>query len=240
MTGACRSDHRGMSPADRSSGRPHRICGRSPSQRPRHGTRGSLKGALIAIVTLTRGYPRAPFGWSGTLGTVPMIADGSLLRSEGETWGPVSPDDVHETGVSAGGQFGIPRVTAEPSRSSELEERPGHGARSEVFVACTRIGPAADANSSKISWELVAVAGDPEAFTQALRVGPGARRDRWFPRALVQPRERHRTLITRRPAHSRIGPPAGAAPSTRQARAPEDHTQFSGVVGLKYSNSWIG
>ena len=29
-----------------------------------------------------------------------MISDGSLLRSGGETWGPVSPDNVHETGVS--------------------------------------------------------------------------------------------------------------------------------------------
>jgi hypothetical protein len=87
--------------------------------------------------------------------------------------GSVWPHNVHETGVSAGGQLGIPRVAAEPSRSSKLEERPGHGARSEVFVACTRIGPAPDANSSKISSELVAVAGDPEAFTQALRVGSG-------------------------------------------------------------------
>ena len=29
--------------------------------------------------------------------TVPMMADGSLLRSGGETWGPVSPENVHET-----------------------------------------------------------------------------------------------------------------------------------------------
>jgi hypothetical protein len=58
-----------------------------------------------------RSYPRAPFGWSGTLGTVPMIADGSLLRSEGETRGPVSPDNVHETGVSPGGQSRSPLVS---------------------------------------------------------------------------------------------------------------------------------
>jgi len=67
-----------------------------------------VKGALIAIVALTRGFPRAPFGWSGTPGTVPMMADGSLLRSGSETWGPVSPDNVHETGVSPGGRSGSP------------------------------------------------------------------------------------------------------------------------------------
>jgi hypothetical protein len=42
-----------------------------------------------------------------------MMADGSLLRSGGETWGPVSPDNVHETGVSPGGQSGSPIVAAE-------------------------------------------------------------------------------------------------------------------------------
>jgi hypothetical protein len=64
--------------------------------------RQCLKGALIPIVALTRGYPRAPFGWSGTPGTVHVIADGSLLRSGGETWGPVSPDNVEKTGDSPG------------------------------------------------------------------------------------------------------------------------------------------
>jgi hypothetical protein len=29
-----------------------------------------------------------------------MMSDVSLLRSGGETWGPVSADNVHETGVS--------------------------------------------------------------------------------------------------------------------------------------------
>jgi hypothetical protein len=54
-----------------------------------------------------------------------MMTNGSLLRSGGETWGPVSPDNVHETGVS-------PRWTVSGSwprgrsRSSEHEERPGH------------------------------------------------------------------------------------------------------------------
>jgi hypothetical protein len=42
-----------------------------------------------------------------------MMADGSLLRSGGETWGPVSPDNVHETGVSPGGRSGSPIVAAE-------------------------------------------------------------------------------------------------------------------------------
>ena len=46
--------------------------------------------------------------------TVPMMSDGSLLRSGGETWGPVSPDNVHETGVSLhrGRQGGAVRANA--------------------------------------------------------------------------------------------------------------------------------
>src|SRR6266508_3290918 len=36
------------------------------------------------------------------------MAEGSRLRSRGETWGPVSPDHVHETGVSPGGRSGSP------------------------------------------------------------------------------------------------------------------------------------
>jgi hypothetical protein len=31
----------------------------------------TLKGALIPIVALTRGFPLAPFGWSGTRGPFP-------------------------------------------------------------------------------------------------------------------------------------------------------------------------
>jgi len=38
-----------------------------------------------------------------------MMADGSLLGSGGETWGPVSPDNVHETGVWAPCTAWIPR-----------------------------------------------------------------------------------------------------------------------------------
>jgi hypothetical protein len=60
-----------------------------------------------------------------------MMADGSLLRSGGETWEPVWPDNVQKTGVSPGGQSGPPIVAAE---AEQVERRPGHGSRSEVFV----------------------------------------------------------------------------------------------------------
>ena len=66
-----------------------------------------------------QGFPLAPFGWSGTPETVPMMADGPLLRSGGETWGPVSPDNVHETGVSPQWTFRISVETAE----AQLVER---------------------------------------------------------------------------------------------------------------------
>jgi hypothetical protein len=50
--------------------------------------------------------------------------------------GPVSPDNVHETGVSPPlDSLGPPSWPPRRSRSSELEEGPGHGARSEVLVA---------------------------------------------------------------------------------------------------------
>jgi hypothetical protein len=42
-----------------------------------------------------------------------MMADGSLLRSGGETWGPVSPDNVEKTGVWSIGQPGFLVVAAE-------------------------------------------------------------------------------------------------------------------------------
>jgi hypothetical protein len=51
-----------------------------------------------------QGFPSGSVRLVPNPGTVPMMADGSLLRSGGETWGPVSPDNVHETGVSPGGQ----------------------------------------------------------------------------------------------------------------------------------------
>jgi hypothetical protein len=57
-----------------------------------------------------------------------MMADGSLLRSGGETWGPVSPDNVQETGVLPGGQRGFPVVAAPPSKSSEVTRQDLKGA----------------------------------------------------------------------------------------------------------------
>jgi hypothetical protein len=45
------------------------------------------EGSLVPIVALTRVSLWPPIGWSET-------GDGSLLRSGGETWGPVPPDNV--------------------------------------------------------------------------------------------------------------------------------------------------
>jgi hypothetical protein len=44
-----------------------------------------------------------------------MMADESLLRSGGETWGAVSPDNVHESGVSPGGRSGSPSWPPRPT-----------------------------------------------------------------------------------------------------------------------------
>jgi hypothetical protein len=60
-----------------------------------------------------RGFPSGSVRLVRNPGTVPMMADGSLLRSGGETWGPVSPDNVQETGVWPGGQSEFPIVVAE-------------------------------------------------------------------------------------------------------------------------------
>ncbi len=60
--------------------------------------------------------------------------DGSLLRSGSETWGPVSPDNVHETGVSPGGQSGSPIVAAEAEQVERTRRKTWSRARSEVFV----------------------------------------------------------------------------------------------------------
>ena len=68
-----------------------------------------------------------------------MMADGSLLRSGGETWGPVSPDNVHETGVSPGGRFGSPIVAAEAEQVERKSKKDlVTGPRSEVFVPFRR------------------------------------------------------------------------------------------------------
>jgi hypothetical protein len=47
-----------------------------------------------------------------------MMADGSLLRSGGETWGPVSPDNVEKTGVWSIEQTGFP---VWPPRTEQVE-----------------------------------------------------------------------------------------------------------------------
>jgi len=91
------------------------------------------------IVALTRGFPLAPFGRSGTPETVPMMADGSQLRSRGETWGPVSPDNVHKTGVSPGGRSGSPSWPPEAEQAERTRRKPWSRARSR-FLCPT--GPA--------------------------------------------------------------------------------------------------
>jgi hypothetical protein len=59
-----------------------------------------------------------------------MMANGSLLRSGGETWGPVSPDNVHETGVLPGGQSGSLIVPAEAEQVERTRRKPWSRARS--------------------------------------------------------------------------------------------------------------
>jgi hypothetical protein len=48
--------------------------------------------------------------------------------------GPMSPDNVYETGVSPRGRMGSRSWAPGPSRSSELEEKTWSRARSEFFV----------------------------------------------------------------------------------------------------------
>jgi hypothetical protein len=57
----------------------------------------------------------------------PWPGRGSGTPSLYGPWGPVWPDNVHETGVLPVGQCGFRSEPPRPSRSSELEERPGHG-----------------------------------------------------------------------------------------------------------------
>jgi hypothetical protein len=63
-----------------------------------------------------------------------MMVDGSLLQSGGETWGPVWPDNVHETGVSLDGQSAFPIVAARRSRSSNSKNDLVKGPDPRVFV----------------------------------------------------------------------------------------------------------
>ncbi len=76
----------------------------------------SLKGALIPIAVLTRGL-HGSVRLVRNPGTVPMMGDGSLMRSGGETWGPVSPNNVQERGVSPDGQSGRPSRPQRRGRS---------------------------------------------------------------------------------------------------------------------------
>jgi len=43
-----------------------------------------------------QGFPSGPVRLYRNPETDPMMADGSLLRSGGETWGPVSPENVEK------------------------------------------------------------------------------------------------------------------------------------------------
>jgi hypothetical protein len=51
-----------------------------------------------------------------------MMADGSLLRSGGETWGPVSPENVHETGISPGDSLDPASWPRRRSRSGDSKK----------------------------------------------------------------------------------------------------------------------
>jgi hypothetical protein len=87
---------------------------------------GSPEGCTYSDRGPDQGFPSGSVRLVRNPETVPM-PEGSQLRSGGETWGPVSPDNVHETGVSPGGRSDPPSRPPRWSRSSELEEGPGHG-----------------------------------------------------------------------------------------------------------------
>jgi hypothetical protein len=72
------------------------------------------------------------------------MAEGSQLRSGGETWGPVSPDNVQETGVSPGGQSGSPIVAAEAEGVERTRRKTWSPARSEVLQATRKQAGQAD------------------------------------------------------------------------------------------------
>jgi len=61
------------------------------------------------------------------------MADGSL-RSGGETSAPVSPENVHETGVAHGGQSGSLIVAAEAEQVERTRKKSWSRARSGVLV----------------------------------------------------------------------------------------------------------
>jgi hypothetical protein len=63
------------------------------------GSRVTPEGCTYSDRGPEQGFPSGPVRLVRNPEIVPMMADGSHLRSGGETWGPVSPDNDHETGV---------------------------------------------------------------------------------------------------------------------------------------------
>jgi hypothetical protein len=89
-----------------------------------------LKGTSIPIGIMTSGFP-------SRLMRLPAVPHDAAMHSTHPEMGHglrCPPDNVHETGVSSGGPSGSPIVAAEAEQVEQLEERPGHGSRSEVFV----------------------------------------------------------------------------------------------------------
>jgi hypothetical protein len=75
---------------------------------------------------------------------LPLPTDSVLLLS-GKTPLSASPDNVHQTGVSLRGRLESRSWAPGPSRSSELEERPGHRPDPRFFALqrCERARPPA-------------------------------------------------------------------------------------------------
>src|SRR6266511_124762 len=74
-----------------------------------------------------QGFPSGPIRLVRNPETVPMMADRSLLRSGAETWRPVSPDMFMKQVSRPVDNLDPSSWPPRPRRSSELEERPGHG-----------------------------------------------------------------------------------------------------------------
>jgi hypothetical protein len=105
----------------------NRSPARFPYRAPAPAGGPPAKGCTYSDRGPDQGFPSGSVRLVRNAGTVPMMADESLLRSRGETWGPVSPDNVHETGVLPLDILDCPSWPPRRSRSSELEQRPGHG-----------------------------------------------------------------------------------------------------------------
>src|SRR6266545_6094583 len=60
-----------------------------------------------------------------TLWNYTSLTDSALLRSGSETWGPVLPDNVHETGVSPGGRS-VPHCGRGGGAGRANSKKPGH------------------------------------------------------------------------------------------------------------------